>query len=307
MASPVGIKRIIMILMLAAVATVCQRSVFAVEVDEDIWSDRSGRGGRQFEITPEHMEEIIKSLTENNQKLAEKLRKLQKDDPGAFRKEIRDLARKKFSQKPADDRGSQGPGGPRGPQGKESGQRPDAKAKGPVARSGHRSGWSRERMQAEHDEYIEWLKENYANEAEQLAEAKKKGLDTYSRRFWLSKRRYGTIMETEKRNPDLAEVLKEDLELQRSRDAILRQIKSVKGKKLAKLKTLLKGIIERRFDLVVRKKQIRYEDLRSRLEKLRKEVEQQQVEVEKLKQRKAEETTKRINELIEKTEKITWE
>ena len=230
---------------------------------------------------------------------------MQKDDPEAFRKEIRDLARKKFSQKPADDRGSQGPGGPRGPQGKESGPRPDAK--GPVTRSGHRSGWSRDRMQAEHDEYIKWLKENYANEAEQLAEAKKKDIDTYSRRFWLSKRRYGIIMETEKRNPDLAEVLKEDLELQRSRDAILRQIKSAKGKKLAKFKAELKEIIERRFDLVVRKKQIRYEDLRSRLEKLRKEVEQQQVEVEKLKERKAEETTKRINELIEKTEKITWE
>ena len=55
MASPVGIKRIIMVLMLAAVATVCQRSVFAAEVDEDIWSDRSDRGGRKFEKTPAHM------------------------------------------------------------------------------------------------------------------------------------------------------------------------------------------------------------------------------------------------------------
>lgn len=304
MTTPKGTKRIVMILLFASMVTVCGRSAFAAEKDEDIWSDRSGRGGRQFEPTAEHMEEIIKYLAENDPKLADRLRKLRTDDPEAFGKEIRNLARKQHEERKEAVK-EKGPGGSRGPQGRAPGQRPEGRE--PSPRGSNRAGWSRERMQAEHDEYIEWLKENYAEEAEQLAEAKEKNPDTYIRRFWLSKRRYGVIMDTQKRNPELAEVLKEDIELQRSRDKILRQIKNAKGKKAETLKAELKEIVERRFDLVVMKKQLRYEELRGRLEKLRKEVEQQQAEVGKLKERKAEETSKRIKELVEKTEKITWE
>ena len=306
---------VIAALLVVAMSAVCLRSAVAAEAEEDIWSDRHFRGGRSMEMTPEHMDAIVKYLSENEPELADKFKKLREEDPETFAKELRELAKKRMAQRAESQRGPGAGEGPRSPGGPADGGKPEDRGgpegerpRGPETRGGqgNRSGMSRERMEAEHDEYIQWLEKNYVEEAAELAEVKEKNPDGYTRRFWLSKRRYGMIMETEKNNPKLAEVLKEDLALQQSRDKILRRIKGAEEKEQKTLIAALSEIVERRFDLVVIKKQLRYEELRERLEKLRKEVEEQQSEVEKLKERKIEETKKRIKELIERTEKVNW-
>ena len=68
-------------------------------------------------------------------------------------------------------------------------------------------------------------------------------------------------------------------------------------------------VVSSRFDLIVKRKQIEYEQLRNRLEKLKKEVEQREAEVEKWKDAKFknESVKARLEELVSGAEKFQWD
>lgn len=271
---------------------------YAEESQEDIWNDRSPRQSRPPELTAEQMKSFVDGLAKEDKALVDKLNKLREDNPEKFREEVRSLMRQKAGG---------GPRGPRGPQGSE-GKGPAGAGQG----GQRRGGWNHERMKAELDKYIKWLEENYPDEAKKLAVALKEGEKTenyenYYRRFWSSRRsKYGQIMDMEKRNPELAEVMKEDMSLQQSRDELVKKIRGAKGKQLAKIKGELKKIVERRFDLIVIKKRLRYEELKKRIEQLQKEVAEQEAELGELKKQKATQTEERLKELIGTEEKINW-
>ena len=128
------------------------------------------------------------------------------------------------------------------------------------------------------------------------------------RRLWLSKKQYGRIAEATRENPKLAKVLKEDLELKKKRDKLLGRIRAVSDEKKKKeLTAQLEEIVGDRFDLIVRRKQIRYEQLRKKLEKLKKQVKQSEAEVEKWNELKDEKVKERLEELISQTEKFNWD
>ena len=162
-------------------------------------------------------------------------------------------------------------------------------------------------MQKSHEEYIKWLEKNFPDEAQELEELQEKDPEQYFRSAFASRRKYGRIMDAEKRNPELGEVLKEDLEIQKLSTGLVEEINSAKDKKRQELIKELESLVSKRFDLIVRKKQLQYEDLQKRLEQMQKELKQRQLEVKKLQESKEKAVKERLSELIDQSEKVNWE
>lgn len=170
----------------------------------------------------------------------------------------------------------------------------------------HSSRW-KQHMMERHAEYIKWLEKNYPDEAKRLEKIKKNKPLDYMKAHMGSKRKYGAIMEAEEKNPEWARVLRDDVELKGRRDELLKEYASANAKTKKKLKAELQEIIEARFDIVVKKKQHKYESLKKRLESLRKRVEKQEAELKELQKQKDEATAGRMSELIGSSERIDWE
>lgn len=295
----------------------------AAEADEDIWSDERPEMQRRFRLSDERIEEFLNQLAETHPERAEELRKLRKDNPEQFRKEIRETFAQRHRMRGRRGEEPRGPGkgggrkrpgmGPEhmGGKGHPEGDHRSRSEVGHEDRDsgGRRERW-RERIQRRHDEYIEWLNKNFPKEAQKLARLREKepaDLEEYIQQVIDSKDKYGDIMEAQERNPELAEVLKEEIELKRDRAKLLEKTRTAQGKQRKKLMQKLEELVNIRFDLIVRKKQLRYEHLRKRLERLQKEVKEREAEVEKLKNRKAQFIKKRVEELTSKAEKMDWD
>ena len=291
-------------------------AIQAAEANEDIWSDEPTDMRQRPGLSDERIEEFLGRLAEVHPERAEELRKLRKDNPEQFSKEVRQTfaERRQMGDHPGGEPRGQGRGGgrpgPRTGPGRMQGRSGPDPERGPgVGRSGRRERW-RERIARRHDEYIEWLEKNFPEEAKKLARLRKKDpedLEAYIQQVIDSRDKYGEIMEAEERNPELAEVLKEELELKSERSRLLEKIRTVQGKQRAKLIQQLEEIVNKRFDLIVRKKQLRYEHLLRRLARLQKEVKEREAEVEKLKNKKAGFIKERLEELTGRAEKIDWD
>jgi exonuclease VII large subunit len=172
---------------------------------------------------------------------------------------------------------------------------------------GYTRGRWKERVQDQHDEFIKWYEENYPEKAKKLLELRDKDPEKYMKSFKSAKKQYGEIMETEKKHPEHAQVLKDDLKLKRQRDSVIKKLSSAAGDEQAELKEKLEDIISRRFDLIIKKKQFKYDALKKRLERLQKEVVKREAELDKLIQTKTNAVKERMNELIGQSEKLNWE
>ncbi|MHC5059578.1 MAG: hypothetical protein ACYTFK_00620 [Planctomycetota bacterium] len=291
-------------------ATVLQ----AAETDEDIWSDDQPQGQRQRRMSKERVDQLLDQLAEAHPERAEELRKLRKDNPEQFRKEIRNTfaERHRGPGQPAAERRGQGRG--RGGQRQGSETRPGRMRGrgGPQEQGegqGRRQRW-RERMERKHDEYIEWLQKNFPEEAKRLARLHDKypeNPEEYIQQVIDSREKFGEIMEAQERNPELADILKEEYELKADRDELLEKINTAKGKKRKELVKKLEELVNIRFDLIVRKKHLRYEYLLRRLERLQKAVKEREAEVEQLKSKKSQLINKRIEELTGEAEEMDWD
>ena len=164
-----------------------------------------------------------------------------------------------------------------------------------------------QRMQRKHEEYLDWLKENYPQEAQELEKVRQENPELYMRRVMHSSRKYGRIAEAAKDNPELAAVLKEDLELKDERDEIVQKLRSAEGEETEALTAELKEIVSRRFDLIVKRKQLQHKQLLEKLEKLKKQVEESEAEAEKWEATKDEKVQSRLKELLERSEKFRWD
>jgi len=275
--------------MMLVIAAIAQLSPPAV-AQEDIWSDKPGRRDRQFELTKERIQEILKHLDQVDPKRAKELRKLQKDKPEEFQSQIRKNMRQQT----------------RSPQGQRVGQ-PQTRPGGP-GRSQGRSWQGRwqEHVKKRHEAFLEWLKKNYPIEAQRLTKLAEKDAEKYTKETAALRKRYEPVMRAEKRDPKLAAVLKEDIELQNHRQKLLREIRKAHKKEKDELLKQLEQIVNRRFDLIVIKKQLRYEELRKRLKKMQEDLTKRQAELQQLQQSKKKTTEQRLEELLGKTERIDW-
>ena len=300
--------KILVLAIITAILLTAPLPAVAVEKEkESIWLEQEPDWGhRRFELTQETIERMMGQLKEVNPARAQELEKLREKDPEKFKAELRKAMREQHRKRFGEHREQR-----QQRTGRRSWERPDMRMRpgkpGEPAGQPHRE-MTRERLREKHAEYIEWLEENYPQEAEKLSELREKKPELYMRRVWLSKKQYGRIAEAAKENPKLAEVLKEDLELKKERDKLCRKIRSVSDdKKKKELIAQLEEIVGARFDFIVKRKQLKYEQLRKKLEELKKQVKQSQAEVEKWKGAKDEKVKERLEELISQTEKFNWD
>ncbi len=263
--------------------------------EEFSWEEKPAVEHKTFEMTQERIERIMARLRETDPEKAKELEQLQKTEPEKFKTEIRKIARQAVAKKVGKGMGREaGPGGPHGygPPGY------GPPGYGPPG-SGEREG-----------NYLKWLGENYPQEAEKLTELQKENPELYHRQLGLGWKRYGRIMEAEEENPQLAAVLKKDLELKGQRQELLRKIGSAGDEKeKQKLIAELQELVSTRYDLIVQRKQIEYEQLRERLAKLQKEVEQSEAAVGKWKdpEFKKNSVQAHVEELVNRAEKFDWD
>ena len=143
---------------------------------------------------------------------------------------------------------------------------------------------SRERSEAwrkrQLEEFIQWLKTSYPKEEEALTKTKETDPQLYTRTVERIRDEYGPIYEAERTNPELAAVLKEDLELKQRRNDLLRQFRREPSEeKKREMGSELYGIVARRYDLIVRRKQIAYDQLQSKLQELHQLLETSREEI----------------------------
>ncbi len=278
-------RRIIVVLVIAAMATVTILPCPAAEKDEkNIWTEDEprgpgrgpgpgpGRGPRRFELTEDEIDRVMKGLKESNPEKAKELAKLREKDPNQFSFELRRHGREEF--------------------GKIIRERID--------------NW-RKRRRAE---FLESLEKLFPKEAQELAKLKDTNPDLYAEKYELALRKYGRIIEEGRRNPELAEVLIEDLKLKKRRDELLKKIRAVKSEnEKKKLVVELEEVVAGRFDLIVRRKQIAYERLLRWLDELRKRLRESRGEIFKWRDEKFknENVKQRTQDLLEEIPKFNWD
>ena len=269
--------------------------------EEQIGIAPPGHGGPmmgkgQFEPTPEQMDHILAELKEKNPQEANDLAKLREKDPNAFKAELQNHMREMFMPRMREQKGEQGKWQPQ--QGQMS------MMQGPGA------DFMREKMQEKTDEFLKCLKENYPDEATKLEQLKKDNPEQYMRALMISGKKYGGICQAVKDDPNLAKVLKGQMELRSKRTELLKQIRATTDEKQKKtLTTELEQIVGQQFDLIVKRKQMAYEDLTKKLADLQKEVNQKKTEAEKWKSKdfKSQKVKERVTELLNEKEKFEWD
>jgi len=276
------------------------RQCAAQEAQENIWSDDKPQGrARKIALTDKVVERFLRELAKTDPARAEEFKRLRQTEPEQFKNEIRRLLHERSAQK----KRLRGVG--------RKAQEPRSAGERPLMRGGEQRGPDRMmRMRQKYDEYLKWLSKSHPAEAEELAASKKNNPDLYFRKVTLSFKRYGRIFEESERNPELAEILQQDLELKDRRNDLLREISNAREKeqKDALVKEL-EEVISQRFDLIVRRKEIEYEKLLDRLEKLKRQVEESKAQVEQWQdvEFKGKNVKARIKELLGRTETFKWE
>ena len=284
----------------------CPMPVFA-ESDNgsDIWTEDTNPPMGDIR-SDRRIDAFLDRIEQDNPQRAEELRKLRKEDPDKFQQALREEMQK---YRPADRPRSQdsmaGPRGPMGPGGPRQ-EGPNA-MQGPEGPGGDapRNRWL-EHLQRRHDEFIEWLQKNNPELATELAQLKDKDQNEYFARVMDARRQYDPILRAERDNPELASVLKEDMALQKQREELLREIRGAEGEKRDQLFKDLEALVSQRFDLIIRKKTLQYQELEERLKRLQVELEKRQTEVQKLQVGKNQAVKQRVKDLTAQIETIDW-
>jgi len=271
----------ILVSIIAVMATMCVQPCSAQKrcqaKEHDVWVEdehqEPKKGHPRFELTDEEFDQIIKDLKERDPAKAKELAHLRKEDQEKFNAKLRDYA------------------------GEELGKIMSKRAK---------TWWDKKRA-----EFTEWLRKNYSRQAEELAKLEYTEPDLYWKKFDLVREKYWRIFEEERRNPEMAEVLKEDLALREREEELVSRIKAAKKETEKKeLTSELEEVISRRFDLIIRRKQIAYERLLKWLEELKNRIKHSNEEIVKWQNEKfkSENVARRLKELIEgNTPKFRWD
>ncbi|MEN6308094.1 MAG: hypothetical protein ABFD91_10095 [Anaerohalosphaeraceae bacterium] len=286
---------------------------------DDFWAEELARPEPQ--LPDERIDQFLEQIRIQDPAKAEQLEKLRKENPEEFRKQIRAEFTTRFRQmrqqferggrdrdrdrrsegNPPEQMGGPGPGPGQGPQG------PDRPGPGqPGTPQGYGSPW-KDRIERMHNEFIAWLEKNYPTQAVEIKNLRENKPEEYIGKMAELMRRYGPIIEAERNNPKLAAIMKEDMENQRLTDELLKQIRRAKGNEKEKLTAELKALVSRRFDLIMAKKQMQYDDLRRRLEELQTEVKNREGELDKLKSNKDAAVDDRFKGLLSESEKVKWD
>ncbi|MHC4156428.1 MAG: hypothetical protein ACYST6_16115 [Planctomycetota bacterium] len=263
------------------------------------------RGARWSEPTDEMIDRAMSRLRQNDPEKADQLEQLREKDPEKFKTELREVMREHFR---ARHREGMEPGKPG-----EHGERPRFRGRSEGDRPGKgrprrgRTPPSAHRMQRE---FLNWLEKDYPEKAEQLAKLKEADPDQYDRTLSLTMKRYQRLFHAIRSNPEMADLLREDFELKQKRDKILRQLRRAKDDAVREdLIAQLQAVLNERFDVIVRRKQMEYEQLLKKLEKLKQQVQKSEAEVNKWKEPdfKSQSIKARVEELLNPPKDFKWD
>jgi len=275
-------RGIIFVLALAAVVTGAALPCPAAdkkEEDKSIFAENEQRGRRpgpgqrrgRFELTDEEKDSILEAMGKRNPKKARELAVLREKDPDRFREELRRHAREEH---------------------------------GRVMRN--RMEKFRQERRAE---FLAFLDKSVPKVAEELAKLKDRNPDLYTTKYDLARRKYDRAFEESRRNPDLAEILLEDLKLKERSEYLVTRIKATKSERDKKrLVAQLERVLSDRYDLIVRRKQMAYERFLHWLEELKKRIEKSKVEIIRAKKKevRTENIKQRMKTLLEGNTEFGW-
>jgi hypothetical protein len=276
-------RGIVLALAIAAVMIAAALPCLAAEKgkkqNQGIWTEvqqrgpgRAGAGPRRIEPTNEEIDRILESLKQRDPNAAADLTKLRKKDPGKFMDELRRRARDEL---------------------------------GKIIRE-RIEKWRQQRR----NEFLDWLQKTFPDEAQELARLKERNPDLYSKKYDLAWRSYGRIFDESGRNPELANILVEDLKLKNREDDLVGKIKaSTNQSEKEKLNVQLEQVIGNRYDLILRRKQLAYEWLLKRLDELQKRIKQSRTEMLKYQDPKVKEENvkQRTKSLLEEKKGFRWD
>ncbi|MFI4912589.1 MAG: hypothetical protein ACIAQZ_13060 [Sedimentisphaeraceae bacterium JB056] len=272
-------------------------------------------------------EKMIQFLERANPERAKELKMLKQENPDQFYKEMDALAERmrekleKFKKEKendavtrASDNGDwQQPRRPRKDNQQEAGQQP----KSPPPPEFHmqrdgRQGKGRnsymEVMKKRNEEFLEWLNENFPEQAEKLSLATEANPERAFRDMMPTVMMYRDIFETEKKNPELAALMKQDVELKQRRNEVVERLSITEGKEeREELAAHLEDIVAARFDLILEKRQMRFDELRQRLAELEEQIAKQQSDLQELSKQRDAQIKKRVDELMAEKEQMIWE
>lgn len=240
----------------------------------NIWKDepRETRPSWQRDLSKEQVERIMKGIQQRDPAKAKELTELRKKNPNRFKTELRDQGRPELEQ------------------------------------------MFRERIQARHQErnnrFLEWLKVNYPEEEQMLTKLKERGSQPYLTAFDSAMNRYGYIFEADMSSPELGAVLKEDLELRKRLDRLCGRLRNEKSEASRQaIGAELQEVVARRYDLIVRRKEIAYEQLLNRLENLQKQVTESKDDIARFKDEKLkqENVRQRVETLVGNKTRFKWD
>ena len=239
----------------------------------DIWKEFSFSSEEDLQITEKQIQEILDQLKKTDPSRAAKLEELRYRDTEKFIASIRDIIKQQKKTTPAKPK---------------------------------QEKW-KEELFKKHKAFLVWFKKQYPQDHKELMELQIAEPKEYVQRFMDLMKVYEPIQRMEKFNPKLSEVMKKNIDLQKRRDALLLQIRIASKEQQPKLIEELRGVVAQRFDAIVLEKQLQYEWLRKRLNDLTKKVEGRARELKSLNKNKKQCVQKRMNELMERTEKVNWD
>ena len=244
--------------------------------EQDIWQEVTFQSGEHFELSDARIQAILEEIKRADPKKAESLETLRKQDAKKFLEVIR----------------------------LEIGTAIKPKAESAQdAQPGH-SEWQ-DQLQRRYEYFMDWFAREFPADHGELVKIQNTDAEKYVQRVMDTMTIYEPILRAQRYNAALADVMKQDIELQKRRDALLLQIRPAGNAEQAALLKELEALVSKRFDIIVRKKELQYESLRKRLEKLEQQIDQQALELESLKKNKSQTVELHIKELLGRTENIT--
>ena len=294
-------KPVVLFVLSAVLSLVAAAQLRAADAnDQDIWSqDQPGGKTKRAELTPEQIEHWLNDIRLTDPNRAAELQKLQKENPQLFPRELRRIARE-ISGRQYKDR-------------VDNNTFDGRKGRGTDANTGTAAGGRREsaRMRQRAAEFYDWLKQNYPPEAQKLDQLKmQKDQELYRRQMSVCRQRYWQIFESAETNPKLAEILKQDLELKKQRASLLEKIKATTDlEQKTALTEQLEEVVGNRFDLLLKRKQLQYQQLLERVQKLHEQIKQSEAQVQQWKEPafKKESVKSHVKSLLSKPDQFKWD
>jgi hypothetical protein len=135
-------------------------------------------------------------------------------------------------------------------------------------------------------EFLDWLGKYLPNDANDLRSLRQKDIDLYIGKYNNTYQKYRNIFEQTRMNsdPNLAVILIDDLEMGYKQNDLQRQIQDPRNEqKKAELITELTEVLSDRYDIIIKRKQLQYDQLLKNLNDLQKQIKASMDEIDRWK------------------------